>query len=220
MVDRPEFRKALRFYVDLVRDARRERRPGASYNQCLAQYLDGQVAIWYDATVTAGLIEADDSDVKGKNGYAPAPVERTEAAGWLWSWALATLTSSSKANLAWSYISWATGPRYIKEAGTRIPGGWAAIPAGTRRSTYAIPEYQKAARAFAGSELDAIESAPVENPGTTQAARQSRRPVRGHPGVPGRRRPVHRAVLRGDRRQVLDRFCAHELPEHRIPRRE
>jgi sorbitol/mannitol transport system substrate-binding protein len=175
MVDRPQFRKALQFYVDLARDAGESRAPGASYNQCLAQYLDGKVAMWYDATVAAGLLEADDSDVRGKNGYAPAPVERTRASGWLWSWALATLTSSSKADLAWRYISWATGPQYVKEAGTRIPGGWAAIPAGTRGSTYAIPEYKKAARAFVGSELHAIESAPVENPGT------SKRP--GTPGV-------------------------------------
>jgi sorbitol/mannitol transport system substrate-binding protein len=175
MVDRPQFRRALQFYVDLVRDAGESRAPAASYNQCLAQYLEGKVAMWYDATVAAGLLEADDSDVKGKNAYAPAPVERTRASGWLWSWALAILASSSKADLAWRYTAWATGPQYIKQAGPRIAGGWAAIPAGTRRSTYAIPEYRKAARAFAGSEVDAIESAPVENPGTT------RRP--GNPGV-------------------------------------
>jgi sorbitol/mannitol transport system substrate-binding protein len=175
MVDRPQFRKTLQFYIDLVRDAGETAAKSASYNQCLAQYLEGKVAMWYDATVAAGLLEADDSDVKGKNGYAPAPVERTGASGWLWSWALATLTSSSKADLAWRYISWATGPRYIKAAGRRIAGGWAAIPPGTRRSTYAIPEYKRAARAFVGPELQAIESAPVENPGT------SKRP--GNPGV-------------------------------------
>jgi sorbitol/mannitol transport system substrate-binding protein len=175
MVDRPQFRKALEFYVDLVRDAGESGAARANYNQCLAQYLKGQVAMWYDATVGAGLLEADDSAVKGRNGYAPAPVERTTASGWLWSWALAIPTSSSKGDLAWRYISWATGPRYPKEAGTRIPGGWAAIPPGTRRSTYAIPQYAKAARRFAGPTLNAIASAPVNNPGT------SRRP--GNPGV-------------------------------------
>ena len=175
MVDQPQFRKALQFYVDLVRDAGESGARGASYNECLAKYLDGEVAMWYDATVAAGLLEADDSAVKGKNGYAPAPVGRTRASGWLWSWALAIPTTSTKADLAWKYISWATGPRYVREAGTRISGGWAAIPAGTRRSIYTIPEYRKAASAFAGPELHAIESAPVENPGT------SKRP--GNPGV-------------------------------------
>ena len=37
--------------------------------------------MWYDATVAAGLLEADDSPVKGKNGYAPAPVKETDGVG-------------------------------------------------------------------------------------------------------------------------------------------
>jgi sorbitol/mannitol transport system substrate-binding protein len=175
MVDQPQFREALEFYVDLVRDAGEPHAATASYNQCLAQYLSGKVAMWYDATVAAGLLEAADSDVKGKNGYAAAPVEQTKASEWLWSWALAIPTSSKNTDLAWSYIAWATGPQYIREAGKRIAGGWAAIPPGTRRSTYEIPDYQNAARAFAQPTVDAIEAAPVDNPGTT------RRP--GNPGV-------------------------------------
>jgi sorbitol/mannitol transport system substrate-binding protein len=174
MVDRPAFREALQFYVDLVRDAGESGAARASYNQCLAAYRDGKVAMWYDATVAAGLLEADDSGVKGRNGFAPAPVERTRSSGWFWSWALAIPASSSKADLAWRYISWATGPRYPKEAGARIRGGWAAIPPGTRRSTYELPQYQQAARVFAKPTLDAIESAPVDNPGTT-----------ARPGTPG-----------------------------------
>jgi sorbitol/mannitol transport system substrate-binding protein len=174
MVDRPAFRRALRFYVDLVRDAGEPRAARASFTQCLEQYRGGKAAMWYDATSAAGPVEADDSPVKGKNGYAAAPVERTKASGWLWSWALAIPASSTKADLAWQYISWATGPQYGKQAGTRIPGGWAAIPPGARRSTYKIPEYRKAARAFAQPTLDAIESAPIDNPGTTT-----------RPGLPG-----------------------------------
>ena len=175
MVDRPEFRAALEFYVRLVRDAGETHAERASYNQCLALYRSGKVAMWYDATVAAGALEAVDSDVKGKNGYAAAPVARTEASGWLWSWALAVPTSSTKTDLAWQYVAWATGPRYVREAGERIAGGWASVPPGTRRSTYEIPDYRDAARAFAQPTLDAIESAPVDNPGTT------RRP--GNPGV-------------------------------------
>jgi sorbitol/mannitol transport system substrate-binding protein len=175
MVDQPAFRKALRFYIDLVKDAGEPDAASASYNECLADYLNGKVAMWYDATVAAGLLEANNSPVKGKNGYAPSPVQRTRASGWLWSWALAIPTTSSKQDLAWRYIAWATGPQYIAEAGPRIPGGWAAIPPGTRRSTYEIPQYTRAARAFLKPTLDALESAPVDDPGT------SKRP--GTPGV-------------------------------------
>jgi sorbitol/mannitol transport system substrate-binding protein len=174
MVDQPAFRRALRFYVNLVREAGEPNATSDTYNECLSLYLSGKVAMWYDATVAAGLLEASDSPVRGKNGYAPAPVELTRASGWLWSWALAIPTSSTKKQLAWRYIAWATGPRYIEEAGPRIPGAWAAIPPGTRRSTYEIPQYRKAAAAFAPPTLNAIESAPIDDPGTSK-----------RPGIPG-----------------------------------
>ena len=175
MVDQPAFRRALAFYVALIRDAGERDAAGAAFNECLRQYLSGKVAMWYDATVGAGALEAANSPVRGKNGYAPAPVERTRASGWLWSWALAIPTTSNRSGLAWRYIAWATGPQYIEQAASRIAGGWAAIPPGTRRSTYEIPKYGHAARAFAASTLDAIESAPIDDPGT------SKRP--GNPGV-------------------------------------
>ena len=61
MVDRPAFRRALRFYVDLVRDAGQPNAANDTYNECLAEYLNGNVAMWYDATVAAGLLEGRDS---------------------------------------------------------------------------------------------------------------------------------------------------------------
>jgi sorbitol/mannitol transport system substrate-binding protein len=130
--------------------------------------------MWYDATVAAGLLEAADSPVKGKNGYALAPVDKTKASGWLWSWALAIPKSSPDPTDAWKYIAWATGPGYIKAAGTHTKGGWASIPPGTRASTYAIPQYKKAAAAFAAKTLAAMKAAPISNPGTTK-----------RPGLPG-----------------------------------
>jgi sorbitol/mannitol transport system substrate-binding protein len=174
MVDQPQFRQALQFYVNLIKDAGEKDAANSSFNECLTQYLDGKVAMWYDATVAAGLLEASDSAVKGKNGYAAAPVKDTKAAGWLWTWALAIPKTSSKQDLAWKYISFATGPQYLKEAGSKIAGGWAALPPGTRESTYQIPQYKKAAAAFAKPTLDSIAAAPINNPGTTK-----------RPGLPG-----------------------------------
>ena len=75
-----------------------------------------------------------------------------------------------------SAANWASGPSpaYIAAAGDLIPGGWAAIPPGTRESTYAIPEYQEAAAAFADQTLAAMAAAPIDDPGTTP-----------RPGLPG-----------------------------------
>ena len=81
MVDQPEFKEALQFYVDLVKDAGEKDAASSSFNECLSQYKDGKVAMWYDATVAAGLLEADDSAVKGKNGYALAPVDEDAGLG-------------------------------------------------------------------------------------------------------------------------------------------
>jgi len=77
MDDRPAFRKALRFYVGLVREAGEHDAANSAFNECLQQYLNGKVAMWYDATVAAGALEAANSPMRGKNGYAAAPVERT-----------------------------------------------------------------------------------------------------------------------------------------------
>src|SRR3954464_2612264 len=173
-VNQPAFKQALQFYTNLVHDAGEKDAANSSFNECLSQYKDGKVAMWYDATVAAGLLEASDSPVKGKNGYVPAPVEKTKSSGWLWSWALAIPKTTSKEDLAWKYISFATGPQYLKEAGSKVTGGWAALPPGTRKSTYAIPQYKKAAAAFAAPTLDAISAAPINNPGTSK-----------RPGLPG-----------------------------------
>src|SRR5207247_8624231 len=75
---------------------------------------------------------------------------------------------------AWKYVARATGVQYIKAAGTHTKGGWAAIPPGTRLSTYRIPQYKKAAKAFAATTLAAMKAAPINNPGTTK-----------RPGPPG-----------------------------------
>src|SRR4051812_24858726 len=173
-VNTPAFRNALQFYVNLIHDAGEKDAANSSFNECLTQYTDGKVAMWYDATVAASNLEASNSPVKGKNGYAFAPVEKTKSSGWLWSWALAIPKTSGKQNQAWKYISFATGPQYLKEAGSRISGGWAAIPPGTRNSTYKIPQYARAAAAFAKPTLEAIAAAPITDPGTTP-----------RPGLPG-----------------------------------
>ena len=173
-VDQPAFKDALDFYAKLVQDAGEKDAANSSFNECLTQYQAGKVAMWYDATVAAGTLEASDSPVKGKNGYAFAPVDKTKSSGWLWSWALAIPKSSPDPSDAWKYIAWATGKQYLRAAGPRVKGGWASIPPGTRVSTYRIPQYKKAAKAFAAITLAAMKAAPINNPGTTK-----------RPGLPG-----------------------------------
>lgn len=162
-LDSKEFKEATQFYVDLVRKHGEAGAAQAGYAECLNNMTQGKTAMWYDATAGAGSLEADGSPVKGKIGYVPAPVEKTESSGWLYTWAWGIQKASDNADDAWKFISWASGKEYEKLVGENI--GWANVPAGKRASTYDIPEYREHAGAFADVTRDAIAGAKPENPG-------------------------------------------------------
>lgn len=154
----PEFTEATQFYVDLARDYGIPGAAAAGYGQCITAYSQGQAAMWYDATAMVSTVESpDESAVVGLNGYAPAPVVETDAAGWLYTWSLGIPESSEHQEAAWEFISWVTSKEYIELVGTEL--GWERVPPGSRSSTYEIPEYAEVAEAYAQPTLDALESA-------------------------------------------------------------
>ncbi|MFJ8076586.1 ABC transporter substrate-binding protein [Streptomyces sp. NPDC096176] len=163
-LDSPEFTKATEFYVDLVRRHGESGAAQSGYAECLNNMTQGKTAMWYDATAGAGSLEAAGSPVKGRIGYVPAPVEKTDSSGWLYTWAWGMQKASKKPDKAWKFISWASGKKY--EALVGEESGWANVPAGKRASTYDRPEYEKAAAAFADVTEKAISSADPLNPGT------------------------------------------------------
>lgn len=160
----PETKQAVKFYVDLVRNYGEPGAPNAGFSECLTATGQGNAAMWYDATVAASLLEdTKTSKVAGKMGYVPAPVTKTENSGWLWAWSLAIPQTSKKQDAAWEFVSWATSKEYHKLVGEKL--GWSRVPPGARQSTYDLPEYQKAAGAFAGPTLDSIANVDVKQPG-------------------------------------------------------
>jgi sorbitol/mannitol transport system substrate-binding protein len=162
-VNAPEFTKAVQFYVDLVRAHGETGAPQAGFTECLNNLIQGNAAMWYDATSAAGSLEAADSKVHGKIGYAPAPVVATASSGWLYTWAWGIQAASQKKDAAWKFVSWASGKGYEQLVGEQV--GWSAIPAGKRASTYENPDYLAQASAFAAPTKAAIESADPRNPG-------------------------------------------------------
>jgi sorbitol/mannitol transport system substrate-binding protein len=162
-VNAPEFKQAVQFYVDLVREHGETGASQAGFTECLNNVIQGNSAMWYDATSAAGSLEAADSPVRGKIGYAPAPVVRTDSSGWLYAWSWAIQEASTKKDAAWRFISWASGKDYEQLVGEQV--GWADVPAGKRASTYANPDYLAEAGAFAEQTRAAIEAADPRNPG-------------------------------------------------------
>ena len=159
----PETEKAVQFYVDLLRAHGQPDAAKDGWEGCLQQITQGKTAMWYDDTVFAGpALQQGIQVVKDNLAFALAPVEKTAASGWLWSWALSITKSSKHQDAAWQFISWATSKDYIKLAGAKA--GWDAIPPGSRTSTYAIPEYQNAAKSYADLTLKSINSANPKQP--------------------------------------------------------
>jgi len=159
----PEWRQAIGFYIDL---AKKYGPPGASsngHNESRALFATGKCAMWIDATVAAGyMFNPADSKVADKVAFARAPIQKTpNGAQWLWSWALAIPASSKHVKEAKRFIQWATSKDYVKLVAKT--DGWAAVPPGTRKSTYDQPEYIKGA-SFAGLTLKAILAADPTHP--------------------------------------------------------
>ncbi|MGW0907690.1 ABC transporter substrate-binding protein [Streptomyces sp. NPDC002853] len=162
-LDSPEFKKATQFYVDLVREHGESGAAQSGYAECLNNLTQGKTAMWYDATAAAGSLESAKSPVKGKIGYVPAPVEKTESSGWLYTWAWGLQKASRNPDKAWKFVSWASSKEYEELVGEKI--GWSNVPAGKRASTYANPEYRKEAAAFQDVTHAAIEGAKPRDPG-------------------------------------------------------
>jgi len=159
----PEWKKAVGFYVDLLK---RDGPPGASsngFNENLTLMSSGKCAMWIDATVAAGtLYNKSQSQIAGKVGFAQAPIAVTpNGSHWLWTWALAIPKSSKSQDAAKKFIEWATSKPYIEMVAK--DEGWASVPSGTRQSTYERPEYKQAAP-FSDFVLKAITTADPNHP--------------------------------------------------------
>jgi sorbitol/mannitol transport system substrate-binding protein len=162
-VNAPEFVQAVTFYKDLLASAGQKDPVSYSFNECLTALKTGKVAMWYDASVAASMLEADDSPVKGKMGYAHAPIVKTKESGWLWSWNLAVPANTQNKDAAIKFIKWATSKDYDKLVGTKL--GWSLVPPGARTSTYSIPEYKAAAAAYAPITLEVMSAVNPKQPG-------------------------------------------------------
>jgi sorbitol/mannitol transport system substrate-binding protein len=154
----PEWNKAITFYSDLLK---KDGPPGASsngFNENLTLMASGKCAMWIDATVAAGMLyNKAQSQVADKIGFAAAPVAVTpKGSHWLWAWSFAIPKTSKSQDAAKKFAEWATSKQYVELVAK--DEGWASVPPGTRKSTYARPEYKQAAP-FGDFVLKAIETA-------------------------------------------------------------
>ena len=162
--DQPEWKEALQFYVDLMKDAGPSGASSNGFNENLTLFQQGKCGMWIDATVAASFVSnPKDSTVADKIGYAIFPSKDgvNNHGNWLWSWNLAIPASSQKVDAAKKFIAWATSKDYTDLVASNE--GWANVPPGTRTSLYENEEYKKAAP-FAEPTLAAMQAADITKP--------------------------------------------------------
>ena len=152
------WKDAITFYVDLLKKYGPPGSSANSVNEILALYNEGKCGMWIDATIAASFItDPKQSKVADKVAFAQGPTSVTaKGANWLWAWALGIPAGTKNTDAAQKFVTWATSKDYINLVAKEK--GWVAVPTGTRKSTYANPEFLKAAR-FAEAEKKAIDAA-------------------------------------------------------------
>ncbi|MCZ7911986.1 sugar ABC transporter substrate-binding protein [Agrobacterium leguminum] len=157
------WKKAISDYVALMTSYGPPGAAANGFNENQTLFSSGRCAMWIDATSAAGRVyDPKQSQVADKTAFTRAPVEATpNGSSWSWSWNLAIPNTTKKLETAKSFVKWATSKNYVKTVGESE--GWVAVPPGTRKSTYELPEYKKAAP-FADTVLKAIMSADPSKP--------------------------------------------------------
>ncbi len=162
--DQPEWKAALQFYADLMKDAGPSGASSNGFNENLTLFQQGKCAMWIDAT-SAGSFVSDpkQSTVADKVAYTIFPNKEgvDNHGNWLWSWNLAIPTSSKNADDAKTFITWATDKAYTELVAGKE--GWANVPPGTRTSLYENQQYLDAA-AFADEAKAAMDAADITKP--------------------------------------------------------
>ena len=160
--DQPEWKNALNFYVNTMKQSGP---PGASsngFNENLALFNSGKCAMWVDASVAGSFVtDKSQSKVADHVGFTFAPTEVTDkGSAWLYSWALAIPTSAKNGKDAAAFTQWATSREYASLVAEK--DGVANVPPGTRASTYS-DEYKKAAP-FANITLESLKAVTPKSP--------------------------------------------------------
>ena len=164
-LDSPEVKKAVNFYVDLVKRSGELGAASTGFQECANLFGQGQTAMWYDATSAVSVLEDPKTypELQGKIGYLPAPIVEKPNSGWIYTWALGIPKGAKNPDGAWKFISWMTSKDYMKLVGEKL--GWARVPPGSRTSTYTeLPEYEAISKAYGPLTLKSIESATPKKP--------------------------------------------------------
>jgi len=157
----PEMKEVWEFYKKIQDDAGLPGASTAGFTEGLNFMSTGKAAMWYDATVAAGIIKAAADPAIGDNiSYALAPSYKKENTGWLWAWSLAIEAASKNQDAAFKFLTWASSKDYQELVASEK--GWELVPPGTRESLYLNPNYKDLP--FAARTIEAMKNSDYDEP--------------------------------------------------------
>jgi len=146
----------ITFYTDLLINSGQPGATTSGFTECQNLFVQGQAAMWMDATSAADLLGDPELNPQAANtGFAYPPSEEI-GSGWLWAWAFAIEAETEHEEAALAFVKWATSKQYVQLVSGQL--GWGSVPSGVRSSTYADPGYQEYAAGFADLVLSIIEA--------------------------------------------------------------
>ena len=148
--------KAIKFYTDLVKNYGEPSATTSGFTECENLFIQGKVAMWYDATSAADLLADPKQNPQAANtGFAHQPTEEI-GSGWLWAWAFAIEAKTKHQDAALAFVKWATSKDYVNLVANQL--GWGSVPSGVRASTYADAGYKEYGKSFADLVLSIIQA--------------------------------------------------------------
>lgn len=160
-----ESAEAIHFYIENLQNYGPTGVEQNGFTETETLFVQGQLAMWYDATSAAELLSSPDEnpDYYDQVGFAYGPSKVLDSGNWLWSWnfAMAANTDAEEASMA--FMKWATSTNY-QQLIVAHDGGWGRTPTGARESTYSNPDYLEFASEFAEIVRNAIEESNPNEP--------------------------------------------------------
>ena len=158
----PEWKNALNFYVNTLKESGPPDATSNGFNENLALFNSAKCAIWVDASVAGSFVtDKSQSKVADHVGFAFAPHQVTDkGSAWQYSWSLAVPATSKAKDAAKTFSTWATSKEYSALVAEK--DGIANVPPGTRASTYS--DAYLAAAPFAKVTLESLKVANPKDP--------------------------------------------------------
>ncbi|WP_299450074.1 ABC transporter substrate-binding protein [uncultured Serinicoccus sp.] len=114
--DTPEGVEAFQTYGDLLREYGPAGSANNSWEELLALFQQGQIAMWADNSgQVASVLDPEVSSVADDVEFAPMPAGPAGDAQTFFGWSAAISPESQEKGASWLFLQWATSPEMVEE---------------------------------------------------------------------------------------------------------